>query len=300
MPPIPSPEKIICIGLNYADHARESGAAPPSEPVLFSKFPTAVAAHEAADRAARGSAARWITRPSWWWSSAAAAGTFPWRRPPSHIAAYCCGNDVSARDWQLHKPGGQWLLGKSFDTFAPCGPWLVTADEVPDPGNLRIQLRLNGRVMQDSSTAQFIFSVEELVGYVSEVCTLSPGDLIFTGTPPGVGFARKPPVFLQPGDVVEVEIERLGVLRNPVVAEECKGLGLGWRSSAWFKSIGQNIMEPGGKPSDPYWKLRPVGPTPADEICRCADLKGVVLRDSLGENPIHCLVCNGEVPPERA
>jgi 2-keto-4-pentenoate hydratase/2-oxohepta-3-ene-1,7-dioic acid hydratase in catechol pathway len=136
-----------------------------------------------------------------------------------HVAGYCCGHDVSARDWQTGKPGGQWLLGKSFDTFAPFGPELVTADELGDPGNLRVQLRLNGRTMQDSSTRQFIFSVAELVAYVSGVCTLHPGDVIFTGTPSGVGVARKPPVYLQPGDEVEVEIERIGVLRNPVVAE---------------------------------------------------------------------------------
>ena len=136
-----------------------------------------------------------------------------------HIAGYCCGNDVSARDWQLHKPGGQWLLGKSFDGFAPFGPALVTANEVADPGDLAIRLRLNGRTMQDSSTRQLIFSVEKLVAYVSGVATLVPGDLIFTGTPPGVGMARKPPVFLQPGDTVEVEIPSLGTLRNPVIAE---------------------------------------------------------------------------------
>ena len=136
-----------------------------------------------------------------------------------HVAGYCCGHDVSARDWQLRKPGGQWLLGKSFDSFAPFGPELVTSDEVGDAGNLRIQLRINGRTMQDSTTAQLIFSVAELVAYVSGVCTLAPGDVIFTGTPAGVGVARKPPVFLQAGDTVEVEIERLGLLRNRVVAE---------------------------------------------------------------------------------
>lgn len=218
LPPVPNPEKVICVGLNYADHAKEGGMPLPNEPVIFAKFPTAVAAHEQpivlpplsaeVDYEAElvlviGQGGRFI----------------PVDRAREHIAAYCCGNDVSARDWQLRKPGGQWLLGKSFDTFAPFGPALVTADEVPDPHGLRIQLRLNGRVMQDSSTAQFIFSCEKLVSYVSGVCTLSPGDLIFTGTPSGVGFARKPPVFLRPGDVVEVEIERLGVLRNPVVAQ---------------------------------------------------------------------------------
>ena len=136
-----------------------------------------------------------------------------------HVAGYCCGNDVSARDWQLRKPGGQWLLGKSFDTFAPVGPNLVTADEIPDPGHLAIQLRLNGQVMQQSSTQMLIFSVAKLISYVSQVCTLLPGDILFTGTPPGVGCARKPPVFLKPGDTVEVEIERVGLLSNPVVVE---------------------------------------------------------------------------------
>lgn len=219
LPPIPNPEKVICVGLNYADHAKEGGMPVPSEPVVFAKFPTAVAApgqpielpalsaevdYEAELVLVIGRGGRCI----------------PVQRAGQHIAAYCCGNDVSARDWQLRKPGGQWLLGKSFDTFAPIGPALVTADEVPDPHALRIQLRLNGQVMQDSNTAQFIFSCETLVSYVSGVCTLSPGDLIFTGTPSGVGFARKPPVFLRPGDVVEVEIDRLGVLRNPVVAQQ--------------------------------------------------------------------------------
>ena len=218
LPPVPSPQKIICVGLNYADHARESGSQPPAEPVLFNKFPTAVRAHgqpivlprlshevdyEAELVVVIGAGGRQI----------------PKARAKQHVAAYCCGNDVSARDWQLRKPGGQWILGKSFDTFAPFGPALVTADEIPDPNNLKIQLRLNDRVMQDSSTAHFIFPVEKLVSYVSGVCTLAPGDVIFTGTPGGVGFTRKPPAFLKPGDVVEVEIERLGILSNPVVAE---------------------------------------------------------------------------------
>jgi 2-keto-4-pentenoate hydratase/2-oxohepta-3-ene-1,7-dioic acid hydratase in catechol pathway len=135
------------------------------------------------------------------------------------VAGYACGHDVSARDWQLEKPGGQWLLGKSFDSFAPFGPELVTADEVGDPGQLGIALRLNGQVMQQSNTQQLIFSIDALIAHLSTVCTLSPGDVMFTGTPPGVGAARKPPVFLQPGDVVEVEIEKIGKLRNTVVAE---------------------------------------------------------------------------------
>lgn len=218
LPPVPHPEKVICVGLNYADHAKEGGMPVPSEPVIFAKFPTAVAAHDQPIVLPRLSAEVDYEAELVLVIGRGGRG-IPVEDARRHIAAYCCGNDVSARDWQLRKPGGQWLLGKSFDTFAPFGPALVTADEVPDPHALRIQLRLNGQVMQNSSTSQFIFSCEKLVSYVSGVCTLSPGDLIFTGTPSGVGFARKPPVFLRPGDVVEVEIERLGVLRNPVVAE---------------------------------------------------------------------------------
>ncbi|HUT88290.1 MAG TPA: fumarylacetoacetate hydrolase family protein [Thermoguttaceae bacterium] len=219
LPPIPSPEKVICVGVNYADHARESGMEPPAEPVIFSKFPSAVCAHgdpivlprlsDTVDYEAElvvviGIGGRHV----------------PKEQARDHIAGYCCGNDVSARDWQLHKPAGQWLLGKTFDTFAPFGPALVTADEIDDPGNLGIRLRLNGQTMQDSNTDQLIFSVEELIAYVSGVSTLAPGDLIFTGTPPGVGMARKPPVLLKPGDTVEVEIDGVGILRNPVVAED--------------------------------------------------------------------------------
>lgn len=215
--PVPDPRKVICVGLNYADHARESGVEPPPEPVIFNKFPTSVCATGEA-----------IVLP---WNAeqidyeaelvvviGAGGRNIAVENAGHHIAGYCCGHDVSARDWQLHKPGGQWLLGKTFDTFAPCGPWLVTADEVPDPGNLKIALRLNGETMQSSTTAQLIFSIAEVIAYVSSVATLEPGDLIFTGTPPGVGMARKPPVFLKPGDKVEVEIEKLGVLRNDVVA----------------------------------------------------------------------------------
>ena len=136
-----------------------------------------------------------------------------------HVAGYTIGNDVSARDWQLKKEGRQWMVGKTFDTFGPTGPVLVTADEVPDPHRLPIRLRLNGRTMQESNTRQMIFRAADLLAYISQIVTLEPGDLVFTGTPPGVGFSRKPPVFLQGGDAVEVEIYRLGVLRNPVVQE---------------------------------------------------------------------------------
>ena len=136
----------------------------------------------------------------------------------SYVGGYTCGHDVSARDWQKNKPQRQWLLGKSFDSFAPLGPAIVTADQVGDPHDLDIALRLNGQTMQQSNTRQLIFRIDHLIAYLSQICTLRPGDLIFTGTPPGVGSARKPPVFLKPGDQVEVEIEGIGVLKNPVVA----------------------------------------------------------------------------------
>ncbi len=217
--PIPDPQKIVCLGLNYRDHAIESGAPIPREPVLFSKYPTALIGHnqpivlppvssevdyEAELVIVVGKRGRHI-------KEAEAVG---------HVAGYTIGHDVSARDWQLQKDGKQWMVGKTFDTFAPTGPWLVTADEVRDPHNLAIRLRLNGQTMQDSNTRQMIFRVGATLAYLSQVFTLEAGDLIFTGTPPGVGFARRPPVFLKAGDVAEVEIEGLGVLRNPVVSGE--------------------------------------------------------------------------------
>jgi len=134
------------------------------------------------------------------------------------VAGSYCGHDVSARDWQTGKPGGPWLLGKSFDSFAPLGPFLATPDEVGDAADLAIEFRLNGRLLQRSRTSRRLFSVANLVAYLSHVGTLEPGDLIFTGTPPGVGVARNPPLFLQPGDVAEVTIEKLGTLTHPVVA----------------------------------------------------------------------------------
>ncbi len=216
--PIPNPEKVICIGLNYADHAAESGAAVPAEPVVFNKFPTAVRGHlepivlpsisskvdyEAELVVVIGRGGRNIARD----------------QAMEHVVGYCCGHDVSARDWQLEKPGGQWLMGKTFDSFAPIGPQLVTKDEVGDPSELDISLRLNGQTMQQSNTRQLIFDVPHLIAHLSKFCTLRPGDLLFTGTPPGVGTARTPPVYLLPGDEVEVEIQRVGILRNPVVGD---------------------------------------------------------------------------------
>jgi len=216
--PIPDPQKVIGVGLNYADHAAETGAEVGDEPIIFAKFPNTVRGdgdpislpkisqkvdYEAELVVIIGSGGRHIPRET----------------ALDHVAGYACGHDVSARDWQLGKPGGQWLLGKTFDSFAPYGPHLVTGDEVGDPGRLDIKLRLNGQTMQDSNTKQLIFSVDFLVSYLSRILTLLPGDIIFTGTPPGVGVARKPQVFMKPGDTVEVEIENIGILANPIVAE---------------------------------------------------------------------------------
>ncbi len=216
LPPIPDPAKIVCIGLNYRDHAAESGAPIPRDPVLFSKYATALVGPDDAIVLPKESA-----KVDYEAELVIVVGRKGRRVPKEkawdYIAGYTIGHDVSARDWQLEKDGKQWMVGKTFDTFAPLGPEIVTPDEVGDAHALGIRLRLNGQTMQDSSTKQMIFSAAELVAYLSIVFTLQPGDLIYTGTPPGVGMARKPPVFLKPGDVAEVEIDKHGVLRNPVV-----------------------------------------------------------------------------------
>ncbi|QEG38573.1 fumarylacetoacetate hydrolase family protein [Roseimaritima ulvae] len=214
--PLAAPEKVVCVGLNYRDHAIETGAEIPSEPVVFNKFPSALIGpgdtielpaeskrvdYEAELVVVIGKTARHVSEDE----------------AMEYVFGYCCGNDVSARDWQKGTPGGQWLLGKTFDTFAPLGPYLVHKSVVPDPGKLRVQLRLNGETMQDSTTEQLIFSIPQVIAHITQVVTLRPGDVIYTGTPPGVGDARTPPVYLSAGDVCEVEIEGLGILRN-----ECK------------------------------------------------------------------------------
>jgi 2-keto-4-pentenoate hydratase/2-oxohepta-3-ene-1,7-dioic acid hydratase in catechol pathway len=211
--PVPRPGKLICIGLNYRDHAAESNMAIPERPVVFSKFTTAVIApgepvilpgtstqvdYEAELAVVIGRRAKSVKAD----------------RAFEYVLGYTVFNDVSARDFQF--ADGQWQRGKSCDTFAPMGPKIVTTDAVPDPHKLAIKLHLNGQTMQDSNTNQLIFGVPELVAFLSETITLEPGDVIATGTPPGVGFARKPPVFLKAGDVMEVEIEGVGMLNNPV------------------------------------------------------------------------------------
>ena len=214
--PLLRPPKIICIGLNYRDHAAESGLAIPEVPTVFAKFPTAVIGPHQPIVLPKNS-----TKPDYEAELAVVIGKggrhIPAERWQEHVFGYTIFNDVSARDFQLAT--SQWMIGKTFDTFAPMGPAIVTADEIADPHNLRISLTLNGAVLQDSNTCNLIFRIPQLIEHLSSVFTLEPGDVIATGTPPGVGFVRKPPIYLKPGDEVRVQIEGLGELVNPVAAE---------------------------------------------------------------------------------
>ena len=212
-PPIPNPSKIVCIGLNYADHAAEQNRPLPETPLLFAKAPTALCGNgdpillpegETVDVEAElavviGRTAKHVRATD----------------VAAHIAGYMCFNDVSGRAAQY--ADRQWFRGKSYDTFAPCGPCLVTADEVPDPHALAIASHVNDRCMQDSRTDQLVFRIPQLVEYISRSMTLLPGDIIATGTPAGVGVFRQPPQFLAAGDRVTVRVERLGTLTNPVL-----------------------------------------------------------------------------------
>ena len=214
--PVPRPRKLVLLGLNYRDHAEETGMKLPEVPTLFSKYPSSVIGpgetilvpkvssmidYEAEMAFVIGRAGKNVPR----------------ERAMEHVAGYTILNDVTCRDYQART--GQWMIGKTFDSFAPMGPYLVLKDEVPDPHDLEVALDLNGRRMQHSSTRHLIFTVPEIIAYISQVFTIEPGDVVSTGTPSGVGFARKPPVFLKPGDRVRIEIERLGVLENPVGGE---------------------------------------------------------------------------------
>lgn len=219
LPPIPKPGKILCIGLNYRDHAIEGGRPIPPEPVLFGKFPNTLIAH--GDPIKLPKVAQKVDYEA---ELVVVIGKSGKHIPNDdsafeYVGGYTCGHDVSARDWQFRGEEKQWIIGKTFDTFAPTGPVLVTADELTNPHKLQVQMRVNGTTLQNSSTKEFIFGVPHLLWFLSQCITLEPGDLIFTGTPPGVGIARKPPVLLKPGDVAEVEIEGIGTLKNPVVAE---------------------------------------------------------------------------------
>ena len=215
--PIARPGKIIAIGLNYSDHAAETGAAIPEKPIVFAKYPNTIigpgdtiripeiteqADYEAELAVVIGRSARHVEADD----------------ALEYVFGYMNANDVSSRDLQFSE-GGQWTRSKSLDTFAPIGPYLVSREDVPDPQNLSIKSTLNGEVMQEGTTAKMIFPVAEVISFLSKGMTLEPGDIIMTGTPPGVGVARDPQVFLKDGDEVTVEIEGLGALTNPVEAE---------------------------------------------------------------------------------
>jgi len=214
--PVPHPQKILAIGLNYADHIAESGQPKPERQIWFSKLPNAVNGpydpiplpkvstaldYEAEMVAVIGRRCKHVSKED------AASAVF----------GYACGNDVTVRDWQFHTP--QWIVGKSFDSHAPFGPWITTSDEVGDPHTLGIRCFVNGEKRQDSNTGNLVFNVFDQIALLSQAMTLEPGDIIFTGTPGGVGMAMKPPKFLQAGDVVRVEIDRLGALEAKVAPE---------------------------------------------------------------------------------
>lgn len=216
-PCIARPSKIVCIGLNYADHARESGAEIPKEPILFFKSTSSLCGPNDDVIIPR------LSQKTDWEVELAViigqkASYVSEADAMKHVAGYALHNDYSEREWQLER-GGQWVKGKSCDTFAPLGPWLVTPDEIADPHTLKMWLKVNGITRQDSSTAQMIFGVPQLISYISQFMTLLPGDVISTGTPPGVGLGLKPtPIFLKAGDTVELGIEGLGTSRQKAVA----------------------------------------------------------------------------------
>lgn len=218
--PCVRPTAIFCAGVNYADHAKEFGAAQQPQPTIFMKSPASVVGHDATVRLPRflrsdkvdyeGELAVVIARDCRNVTPAQAL---------DYVLGYCCANDVSARDWQKEWGGGQWTRGKSFDTFCPLGPCLVTADEIPDPQALHLRFRLNGVQKQAAPTASMQFKVADLIAFLSGSSTLPAGAVILTGSPAGVGMAQVPPSWLRPGDVMEVEIDGIGILRNRVEEE---------------------------------------------------------------------------------
>ncbi len=214
--PIPRPPKFICVGMNYRDHAREAGVDIPSVPTIFSKFSNVVIGPGAPIVLPKNS-----TRPDYEAEFAFVIGPggrrIPAARAMDHVFGYTIVNDVSARDHQTTT--SQWLISKSFDTFAPMGPWIVTRDEIADAHALDLTLEIGGQVLQRSNTRELVFGVATLIEYISSVVTLEPGDIVATGTPAGVGFARKPPRYLRAGDEVVIRIQGIGELRNPVINE---------------------------------------------------------------------------------
>jgi 2-keto-4-pentenoate hydratase/2-oxohepta-3-ene-1,7-dioic acid hydratase in catechol pathway len=214
------PANILAIGLNYKQHAAESGKGAPEKPVLFIKATTSLQNPGDPIELPRHLASAEVDYEC---ELAVVIGrrckNVSRARALDHVLGYTCANDVSARDWQRRLGGGQWCQAKSFDTFCPLGPVLVTKDEIPNPNDLRIRTLLNGETMQDWNTNDMIFDVPALLEFLSGSKTLLPGTVIITGTPHGVGFARTPPVWLKPGDTVTIDIERIGALTNPVVSE---------------------------------------------------------------------------------
>lgn len=220
LPVVPHPEKIFCIGLNYDEHRREAGRAETRYPTVFTRFPDSQVGHQ-----------RPILRPlvsqqlDYEGELAVIIGrrgrAIEASRALEYVAGYACYNDTTARDWQNHTH--QWTPGKNFPATGGFGPWMVTADEIEDASSLSIVTRLNGQEMQRATTDMLIFSIPDLIAYISTFTPLSPGDVICTGTPGGVGFKRKPPVYLQEGDIVEVEISQVGTLHNPIIAESAEG-----------------------------------------------------------------------------
>ncbi len=214
--PVARPSKIVCIGLNYADHAKETNATPPPEPVIFMKSTTALVGPYDDIMIPKNS-----VKTDWEVEIAVVVGKkatyVEEANAPHYIAGYVLHNDVSEREFQIER-SGTWDKGKGCDTFAPVGPYLVTKNEIADVDNLRLWLTVNGKMMQDGNTANLIFKIPFLVSYISQFMTLLPGDIISTGTPAGVGLGMKPPVYLKPGDVVELGIDGLGVAKQNVVA----------------------------------------------------------------------------------
>ena len=213
--PVGAIRQFVAIGLNYGKHAAETGAQPPKEPIVFNKAITSIQGPNDSVSLPDGS-----EQSDWEIELGVVIGATARRVPKdkalSYVAGYCLANDVSERHWQIHR-GGQWVKGKSFDTFGPLGPYLVTADEIPDPQKLPLALKLNGQTRQNSSTSDMIFSVAEIVAHLSLFMTLLPGDVIVTGTPEGVGLGMKPPTFLKKGDVMELDGGILGTQRQIVV-----------------------------------------------------------------------------------
>ena len=214
--PVPRPQKILAIGLNYADHIAESCAATPERQIWFSKLPNAVNGPFDPIQMPKASAAI-DYEAELVFVIGKRCRHVPKEKAHEVIFGYTCGNDISVRDWQFHT--AQWLVGKSFDTHAPFGPWIVTADEIGDPHALGIRCLVNGQIRQNSNTKNLVFNCFDQIAYLSQAMTLEPGDMVFTGTPGGVGQSMKPPQFLKAGDTVRIEIDKIGAIEAKMVAE---------------------------------------------------------------------------------